>query len=268
MNMPSAYSPMPLDEARTMLSFIPSEDREIWLQVGMALKDHAGPDAFSIFDDWSSTASNYSAKDCRNTWRSFKGNGRTIASLVYLAQQHGWSSTGRRAFLHSVPTRKPQPAERDTTVYAQQLWLAARFDDDYVGSHPYASRKGIDWAAGARRGNASGKVIGPNADCIIVPVRDIASETLQGVQCINADGKKQSFGKVSSGALILGNTFNKHDPWYVAEGWASAVAWAFDHMDGKVVCACSFGKSNQMRVAHQINEVYAPRLIVPLLEQD
>ena len=39
----------------------------------------------------------------------------------------------------------------------------------------------------------------------IVPVRTIPNRQLQGVECINAEGKKQTFGKKLGGCFMFGD---------------------------------------------------------------
>ena len=144
--------------------------------------------------------------------------------------------------------------------------MACNREDSFIAEHEYSRSKGIDWAAGAGRGKASGKLVGKDADCIIIPVRNIEGTKVQGVQCINEDGIKQSFGSISGGSLLLGNTLNRNATWIVAEGWASAVSTVFHH--GEEVCACAFGKGNMMNVANQISEHYSPKNIDIHREQD
>jgi len=167
----------------------------------------------------------------------------------------------------------PKKPKHNTDSYALELWLAAKSDDATVAGHRYAIDKGINWAAGAARGAASGSIIGKDTDCIIVPIRDIQSNRVQGVQCISGEsvnGKwpKQTFVRITGGALILGNTLDKSIPWYVCKGWASAVSMVFHHLHGKGVCACSFDKSMQGPVAETIAELHKPKEVIILQEDD
>ena len=192
----------------------------------------------------------------------------SIGSLVHLAKEHGWRNNSTAIKAITPKATKPPAPQSNTSAYGLRLWLVADSDDSTVASHEYAIDKGIDWAAGAGRGVASGSLIGKEADCLIVPIRNIETDKIQGVQCINADGIKQTFGSVSGGALILGNTLDKSLSWYVCEGWASAVSTVFHHLGGNGVCACSFGKSNQRKVAELMAEAYQPKEIIILQEVD
>ncbi|GAB3099797.1 hypothetical protein G8770_03655 [Aestuariicella hydrocarbonica] len=71
-----------LDEVSAALSFIDAHDRELWVFMGMAVKNEFGSDGFDVWDTWSQSASNYKPDSARDTWKSFKlGGGITIASL-------------------------------------------------------------------------------------------------------------------------------------------------------------------------------------------
>ena len=134
--------------------------------------------------------------------------------------------------------------------------------------HPYAIAKGIESAGGAGRTTASGRIIGKDADCLAVPIRDIQTDKVQGVQCINISGDKQTFGAVTGGGLLLGNTLDKSIPWYVCEGWASAWSMVFHHHYGNAMCGVAFGKSNLDKLAQSIADKYTPDCITILEEVD
>ena len=247
-------------EIEQALIFIPADDREIWLRMGMAIKSGLGDAGFSIWDHWSQTAHNYNERDAQSVWRSINGSGISIGSLFHEAQQHGWQKNS--IFVPRQIPRKPPPKPQPTTgAYAKSLWLAA--DWTTAGSHPYALSKGINWPAGTARGMASGKIIGQNMDCIIVPIRDLSTNAVKGVQCINTDGDKQSFGSLSGNGFICGNTLNKSIRWFVVEGWADAVSMVFHHYKGNAVAMAACGKDAVMEtLAERIKEVFAPEKVI------
>ncbi len=273
------------DDIWQMLAFIPAFERDDWLKVGMALKAYLGDDGFSLFDDWSQTADNYNASAVRSTWRSCRGSGIGIGSLVHMAKQNGWRRDTPTTPA-PAPRRAPKPQTSNTARKAAELWLAANkwmqddnwlshpSTDELIASHPYAVAKGITHAGGAGIGIASGRVIGRDQDCIIVPIREHGVGRVQAVECINPQGKKQTFGPKSGGYLLLGNRDDKSVPWFVAEGWASAYStiWHLPNPDGSksdnCVCAISFGKGNLDNCANQIAEHHAPDKITVLMERD
>lgn len=148
------------------------------------------------------------------------------------------------------PRPKPMPSKPPATYsYAVEVWRESNDDDPppsyepdpegyRVDTHPYAAKKLITHAFGARRGTASGRLIGKSADCVIVPNRDWEGQ-LVGVECINEDGLKQTFG--SKGLLVLG--YPEGAPLiHVCEGWATA--WALSKLfQDQFACVVAFGKS-------------------------
>ena len=256
------------DVVWSMLQAIPAYERDTWIMVGMAIKAEFGDYGFSLFDHWSATAENYDLKSVKSVWKSFKKSGIGIGSLIKLAHDQGWST--EKPVQVSIPKQKPPPkAQADTSQYAQRIWLKAnRSNHQWPGNHPYSIAKGIHWPAGTCRGQASGSIIGKLADCIIVPVRAHGIGIVQAVQCINTRGDKQTFGSLSGGYLLLGNTLDKSLIWYICEGWASAVSMVFHHQNGNGVCAVSFGKSNLERVAKLIAKYHHPNEIVIINEDD
>ena len=86
------WTPQHDDEPRirAALYSINADDRDLWLQCGMAIKDHFGDSGRSLWDDWSRQSDKYNERDQDRTWKSFKRNGIGIGTLIYHAQQTGW----------------------------------------------------------------------------------------------------------------------------------------------------------------------------------
>ena len=144
------------DLVRGALACIPSDDRDLWLRVGMALHSEFPDDTgFGLFDAWSQGADTYRAAAVRDTWRSFKPGGRiTIGTLLGEAKARGFKPTEpprqmteeerserqqkaakKRALEEAKYRARADRAERDT----QALWDAASDD----GASPYLARKGV-----------------------------------------------------------------------------------------------------------------------------
>jgi hypothetical protein len=88
------------------LRVIPADDRDVWLQIGMALKDELGDGGRSIWDSWSATCpEKFKDRDQDKTWRSLRRNGIGIGTLFYHARRHGWSPPRRDPpLLRSLPS--------------------------------------------------------------------------------------------------------------------------------------------------------------------
>jgi putative DNA primase/helicase len=82
-----------LESTRQALAHIPANlPRDEWAKVGMAIKSEF-PDegGYALFFEWSATAPDFSASDCRTAWKSFKAGGSvTMGSLIHLAKQNGY----------------------------------------------------------------------------------------------------------------------------------------------------------------------------------
>jgi putative DNA primase/helicase len=264
-----AHDPANPEDIERALFCVPAHDRDTWVKMAMAVKSELGDSGFLLWDDWSKTADNYNPRDARDVWRSIKDGGIGIGTLFHVAQENGYRAEmadQRPKPDRNRPKLQPPEPKRDTGRYAREIWLQA----DWVGvpSHSYAITKGINWPAGAARGFASGSLIGKRADCIVVPIRDLQTGKLTGVQCINAEGKKQTFGSVTGNGLALGNTKNPTIPWFLVEGWASAVSIVFHHYGGAAAAICAFGKSNLEKAAEIAAAVYQPRRLVIIEEKD
>jgi putative DNA primase/helicase len=96
------------------LRVIPADDRSVWLQVGMALKDELGDRGRAIWDHWSATCpKKFKDRDQDKTWRSFRRNGIGIGTLFYHAQQHGWALPRRNTTAAQGGHRTPREPQRE-----------------------------------------------------------------------------------------------------------------------------------------------------------
>jgi len=83
-----------VDENRIehMLSFVPADDYDVWLQVGMALKRKGYN--FDLFDRWSSKSAKYDFDSCLKKWNSLPMQGAiSMGKIWYLAEANGWDGS-------------------------------------------------------------------------------------------------------------------------------------------------------------------------------
>lgn len=145
-------------EILSALGRVPSDDRETWLMVGMALHSTGRETARSVWDQWSSKSAKYDPKDQERTWRSFHGkglNGSTYRTIFNLAYRSGW--TAPTAIGNAAPVQRQQlPAKPNlitdaSTIYSEVIsqkpiikhWLPA----DSIGIMYGESGSGKTWAA-------------------------------------------------------------------------------------------------------------------------
>lgn len=161
-----------------------------------------------------------------------------------------------------IQQRRTPPAtseERARILGARRTWADACPDDVLVAAHPYSSRKNIEHAFGARRGEAYVSQLKRREDVLVVPVRELPSWRVVGVQLIAPDGTKESRGLLRTGCCPLGNTEDAKAELFVVEGWATG--HAFLNAYPRCAVAIAFGAGRLDSVARLCDEHLAPRTI-------
>jgi Bifunctional DNA primase/polymerase, N-terminal/Primase C terminal 2 (PriCT-2) len=80
----SDHTPLPadLERARKALNFVPSDDRDIWLRVGIALSAFAD-DGRELWDLWSRQSDKFCEKEQNKAWHSFKFAGLSLGTIFH-----------------------------------------------------------------------------------------------------------------------------------------------------------------------------------------
>lgn len=94
------------------MASIPADDRATWVRVGMAVKAELGDAGFDLWDRWSQMSDGYRERDAAAVWRSISvGHGVTVATLFWLARDHGWrpDDQSARSLPPPSPVRRPAP---------------------------------------------------------------------------------------------------------------------------------------------------------------
>lgn len=244
------------ERARAALATIPAEDYTTWVDMAFALKQGFGEAGFDIWDEWSRTAHNYSERAARVTWRSAgESGGKTLATLFWLAQQHGFDVRASRAAMDPAdrlrvsPPRPPvdqaqleargearmRTRQAEVAREALAIWNWAR----PVGpGHPYLERKQVRAVSTLRELEAremhallgyaprsAGELL--TGRVLVVPVH--IGESLSTLELIDADGRKSALaGGAKSGGCWVVETDQFRDgaltPILIAEGVATALA--------------------------------------------
>ena len=218
---------------------IPADDRDTWVQVGMAIKSELGDGGFDLWDSWSRQSDRYKGADARAVWRSIKGryNGVSIATLYHMAKENGWAGEApvktapsaeekrQRAEARRREAEERNRREADAAAKAERMLMEAEYvdprarrarngrqSDEVPSAHPYLVAKGF-----AQQG---GLVLNGN---LLVPMRHYqAYERVQSVQMIGPDGSKKNLpgGKASEAVYKLGQGGER----YYCEGYATALS--------------------------------------------
>ena len=139
------------DEVIEALRFIPADDRETWVRMGMAVKSALGEDGFALWNEWSQSGSTYRERDARDVWKSLKSHGAvTVASLFAEAKANGYAIKFRQK-KSSPRDNSKREAEQDRldaderarheagAEKARHFWESA----DDCKSHPYLTEKQV-----------------------------------------------------------------------------------------------------------------------------
>jgi putative DNA primase/helicase len=276
---------------RAALAVIPADDYGTWVDMAFALKHGLGDAGFEIWDEWSRTAGNYSEGAARTTWRSVKeSGGKTLASLFWLAREHGFDlrRTHYADRMASALVPEPDTIERRAREEARQqarraaaareareIWEWAR----PVGpEHPYLIRKRLEPVAALRELEApelrallgyvpvseerplSGRVL-------VVPVS--IERTVSTLELIDEAGNKSSLagGVKKGGYWIVGPApiaGEKAPPILIGEGMATMLS---AHRATGWVALAALSSGNLPIVAQSVREQFPDADIVVLGER-
>ena len=111
-----------LDELRVALTHIPADDRDVWVNIGNAVKTEYGDDGFFAWDEWSQGGASYNAKDAQSVWRSLRVGSNRMGTIIHHAQQYGWKRERQEL---SATDRKRMKAEQDARRKVRQAEIEA-----------------------------------------------------------------------------------------------------------------------------------------------
>ncbi|OLP05555.1 hypothetical protein BLL52_3223 [Rhodoferax antarcticus ANT.BR] len=77
------------------MAAIPSDDRDIWVRIGLALRQSLGTETgYKLWLTWSKKSTKFDEHDAEATWHSFKdqavGASVTLGTVFYVAKENGW----------------------------------------------------------------------------------------------------------------------------------------------------------------------------------
>jgi Bifunctional DNA primase/polymerase, N-terminal/Primase C terminal 2 (PriCT-2)/AAA domain len=114
-NTPTTDKLLPPNEVKRLriaIGYISADNRDQWLQVGMALHaSGAGKQAFGLWCEWSQQSEKYDFADSRRVWGSFKPDGGiNLASIFGIAKTNGW-----------IPPNSERPPEPPLVFYTDDV---------------------------------------------------------------------------------------------------------------------------------------------------
>jgi len=152
--MPSRSNPhFNHNDIRMALASVPSDDRDLWVRLGMATKSELGESGLPIWLEWSRTSESLNERDAIATWKSIRPDGGiTVATLFHEAKHYGWTppqsapEISRHTPKTTADRRTPDEgaAEKErlqTAANAVAIWDAS---SAAARGHPYLLRKGVE----------------------------------------------------------------------------------------------------------------------------
>ncbi len=266
------------ERAALALSLIPSDiPRDTWWKVAAALKHEFGDDGFTLFDEWSSTASSYQESSVRSTWKSLDASGGIrIGSLYEIARGFGFDpkqmhveapTPAETAALEAdrqrrdAKTKAEQAAKRTRAAKrAQTIWDAALPPSD---EHTYLQRKGVR-SHGLRQYSGDLTIGGMACDgALIIPLQN-AQRELVSLEFINPEGEKRFLpgGNKSGTFHLIGKSFDRI---VIAEGYATGAS-VFEASSYAV--AVAFDAGNLRRVSMAIRDAYPKAALIFAVDND
>ena len=209
------------------LSFVPAEDRDVWVAMAMAVKFELGDAGFDIWDAWSRTADNYNAGSAKAVWRSCRGRGVTTGTLFHMAKEYGWVDRekpttappalldARRREMEARATADGIEREREQKDAAKKAaWIMHQTKNE---QHAYLDSKGWPEAVGA--------VWWPTEDnnLLCIPMR--IGDHLVGLQMIDRTGAKKFLKgqRTSEAEYVISNPGRGCAEWY-CEGYGTGLS--------------------------------------------
>ncbi|MBN3859497.1 hypothetical protein GKC56_02960 [Neisseriaceae bacterium PsAf] len=243
-----------IQEIEKALTYVDSQERDIWVKIGAALKTELGEDGFFLFDRWSQGATNYNARDVKTNWKSFKAGRINIGTLFHYAKQGGYQPQKNPSFIrNSIRNLARKNLENQKVIEAQQrqqakqksqrIWNSAQ----PVSKHNYLDKKLIQNPQILRQLRQT-TINGANL--LFVPIQDINGE-IQSLQYINEDGTKRftANGETKGNFLLLGDAEQAKQELILAEGLATASS--IFEATGKPVLV-TFNAGNMVAVAEKL----------------
>lgn len=235
-------------QLRTALSYIDSNDRDIWVCMGAGIKTELGESGFDVWDEWSQNSAKYQVKTTQQVWKSLKAGHITAGSIFYEAKKNGFELEKnikplsmeeiekRRAAnerLRAEQELQDAKAKAAAIKEAQERWENAEAANL---NHPYLLAKGIAHPDIAKEFKQEG-------NHLLIPLKQKGE--VVSLQSITTSGDK-FFNKnatLSESNLIFGSWQQaKNDKEIIlAEGVATA---ASIHLaTGKTTVACFTGEN-------------------------
>ncbi len=206
-----------LQDIEDALQFLNCSDRDVWVNAAFQIKSEFGESGFDIWNHWSQGYEKYKASTALGVWRSAKMSGRTgtttIASLIYLAKQNGYSPRSysdedKKRFAAECEARRERVEKERAADEAWRVAMAEKIAAvcaELVTKH--CKKVGKSKYLGAKKVGPSGALFPKHGVILVVDVRTAECYMVTGRDAISAFFKDRdpelSIRYIKPGTLVL-----------------------------------------------------------------
>jgi P4 family phage/plasmid primase-like protien len=127
-------TPETTEELRSALAATPSDERDLWVRFGHALKSFPG--GRDLWFEWSKKSAKFDPEDAERVWDSLSGERTDYRAVFAEAQRHAWKNPRASAAPANAeaPTRRPTEfgnAERMLDRYGEKFMFVPELDAWY-----------------------------------------------------------------------------------------------------------------------------------------
>jgi len=215
-----------MNRAESALRFISPVERDVWVQMGMALQSEYGDAARDVWLDWSRQADSFREMDALAVWKSFRGAGVSIATLYHEAKCNGWRDKGLQKPTQQQIEAQHQAAAERLTKEGQERARSAQaaaekakwiMDQCKPEKHAYLDSKGFP--------DLEGLVWRPEQETNLLCIPMRVGRNLAGLQLIDkSGGKKYLSGQVTAHAEYCMDSGGLSPTNWWVEGYASGLS--------------------------------------------
>ncbi|GAB1411236.1 hypothetical protein MASR1M90_23900 [Desulfovibrionales bacterium] len=276
------------ERAKQALEYIPADNREEWVKIGMAIKALRGDRGEDLFHEWSSTAGNYNERDAADVWRSIDSDGGIgPGTLFHYAREYGFTGSTyvppRQLTPEEVEARRQAKAKQEAKEKQDQKrakdWAARIMEKSRPAEkHPYLDRKQVAPLEGARAISAdrAKSILGYElkakgeplqGELLVIEARRIGSDKPCTLEFIDPNGRKTALaGKgTKTGVYWATMSLDSPDKLLVGEGVATCLSAS---QGANIPAVAALSNSNMGRVAEDMRKLYPGAEITILADLD
>lgn len=124
-----------IEELRSALAAIPSDERPVWIEVGQALKPLGDEVGYELWEEWSAKSDKHDSERDRRTWDGLSGDRTGYQAVFAKAQRLGWVNPLKRKHRKLDPMffdgqKNEIPCEKKLIMDVENFSLDGKFPNN------------------------------------------------------------------------------------------------------------------------------------------